>query len=373
MQPLRVGAVIPITDVRCGPEEEALVLEVLRSGMLAQGQMVERFEDRCREMAGTRHAVAVSSGTTALVVAVEALDLEPGDEVVTSPFTFVATLNAILESGATARFADIAADDFNLDPERLGDVMTPRTRVVMPVHLYGQAADMDPIVEIAAAHDTTIVEDAAQAHAATYGGRPVGGYGLASFSFYATKNLAAGEGGVVTTDDDELAHRIRLLRNQGMRARYQYVVPGHNFRLTDLAAAVAIPQFDRLPAVVEARRANATHYSEALDGIPGLALPTVKAGRGHVWHQYTVRLTDEARIDRDAFVAGLAERGVSTGVYYPRAVYDHDCFRQHPRVHVDDCPVAEAVARTVVSLPVHQHLATEQRGSVVDAVRALLT
>jgi perosamine synthetase len=369
----RRDELIPITDVRCGDEELDLVAEVLRSGMLAQGRVVEMFEALCREMTGAAHAVAVNSGTTALVVALEAIELEPGDEVVTSPFTFVATLNAILEAGAVARFADVRVEDFNLDPARLDGVVGERTRAIMPVHLYGQAADMDPIVAAAEACDAAVVEDAAQAHGATYHGRRVGTWGLAGFSFYATKNLQSGEGGVVTTDDGELADRIRILRNQGMRARYEYLVPGHNYRLTDLAAAVAVPQFARLDDIVESRRAHAATYAEQLAGIDGLVLPEVLDGRGHVWHQYTVRVTDEARHARDDVVAGLQERGIGAGVYYPRAVYDYDCYRDHPGVRVGDgCPVAESLGSTVMSLPVHQHLTDADVAAVVSAVTELL-
>lgn len=364
---------IPITVVRCEDEEVALVNEVLSSGMLAQGAMVERFEAACREMTGAAHAVAVNNGTTALVVALEALRLSPGDEVVTTPFTFVATLNSILEAGATARFADIADDDFNMDPARLDEVATDATRVVMPVHLYGQSADMDPIADTAARLGATVVEDAAQAHGATYGGRPVGTWGMATFSFYATKNLQCGEGGVVTTDDAELADRIRVLRNQGMRARYQYEVAGHNYRLSDLAAAVAVPQFARLDAIVDARSTTAAFYSEALADLDGLVTPEVKPSRRHVWHQYTVRVTSDAHASRDDLVAGLIDRGVGAGVYYPRAVYDYEPFLDHPLVDIGDgCPVAERVAQEVVSLPVHQHLSEADREAVVAAVRDVL-
>lgn len=363
---------IPITAVRTTAEEEAAVLDVVRSGMLAQGPVVERFEALCREMTGAEHAVAVNNGTTALVLALEVLDLRPGDEVVTSPFTFVATLNAILEAGATARFGDIAPDDFNLDPATVTPLVNDRTRVVMPVHLYGQAADLDAFGALAAAHGLTIVEDAAQAHGATIGGRPVGTAGLATFSFYATKNLYCGEGGVVTTNDAGWADRMRVLRNQGMRVRYQYEVPGHNYRLTDLAAAVAVPQFARAAALTEARARNAAYLNEHLAGIPGLVVPTVRPGRGAVWHQYTVRVTEEARLDRETFAKGLTERGIGNGFYYPRAVYDYECYREHPRVVIDACPVAERIAQEVVSLPVHQHLQPSELEQIVEAVRGLL-
>ena len=363
---------IPITAVRTTPEEEASVLEVVRSGMLAQGPVVERFEGLCREMTGAAHAVAVNNGTTALVLALEVLGLQPGDEVVTSPFTFVATLNAILEAGATARFGDIAEDDFNLDPTTVAPRLTDRTRVVMPVHLYGHAADLPAFGALADEHGLVVVEDGAQAHGATIDGVPVGTAGLATFSFYATKNLYCGEGGVITTNNAEWADRMRVLRNQGMRVRYQYEVPGHNYRLTDLAAAVAVPQFARIPALVGSRIGNAAYLNEHLAGIEGLVLPWARAGRGAVWHQYTVRVTNRARLDRETFAKGLTERGIGNGFYYPRAVYDYECYRSHPRVIIDDCPVAERIATEVVSLPVHQHLTRPELDQVIEAVRDLL-
>jgi perosamine synthetase len=364
---------IPITVVRCEPDEIELVGEVLRSGALVQGAMVERFEAASAEMAGSRHAVAVSSGTAALVLALEAIGVGPGDEVVTSPFTFAATLNAILERGATARFADIADDDFNLDPETLNEVVSPATKVILPVHLYGQPAEMDPIVAVAEVLGATVVEDAAQAHGAAYRGRPVGSWGVACFSFYATKNLQCGEGGVVTTDDAAVADRVRILRNQGMRARYEYVVAGHNQRLTDLAAAVAVPQFARLDDIVAARSANARYYADALSDLEGVVTPVARSDRRHVWHQYTIRVTEGAKLDRDDLVHHLSARGVGAGVYYPKAVYDYACYRSDPRVRVDGgCPVAERVATEVVSLPVHQHLTPTERDVVVDAVRSAL-
>jgi len=360
---------VPITTVRLGEEEEQLVLEVLRSGMLAQGPMVARLEALFCEMTGARHAVAVNNGTTALVAALQALDLAPGDEVITSPFTFVATLNAVLEAGATARFADIDLADFAVRPDAVEAVTGPRSRVVMPVHLYGQAAPMGPIAAHAAAAGLAIVEDAAQAHGATVEGRPVGGFGLACFSLYATKNITTGEGGVVTTDDDALADRLRLLRNQGMRARYQYEIAGHNYRMTDLQAAVGIPQLERMEGVVARRVANAGHLSEGLAGLPGLVTPAVLPGRTHVFHQYTVRVTADAPIDRDELIERLAADGVGSGIYYPRAVYDYECYRGHPQVVVGDTPAAEQAAREVLSLPVHPYLSEADVDRVVASVR----
>ena len=364
---------ISITVVQCGPEEEALVLQVLRSGMLAGGPMVERFEAACREMTGTAHAIAVNNGTTALAVALEVLDLDEADEVVTSPFTFVATINAIIQAGARVRFADINATDFAMSPAALEAVVGDHTRVVMPVHLYGQAADMAPLAATAARLGATIIEDAAQAHGATYHGAPVGGFGMATFSFYATKNLQCGEGGVVTTNDDQFADRLRLLRNHGMRARYQYEMPGHNYRMTDLNAAVAIPQFDRLADIITSRTANAQFYNSCFSGLAGVVTPSTAVGRGHAWHQYTLRITDEATRSRDDLVEQLQAHGIGAGVYYPRRVFDYDCFRNHPLVDIGDgCPVAAQVANQVVSLPVHQHLSSEQLQQVADTVASLL-
>jgi len=361
--------VIPISkvDVR---DAEPFVLEVLRSGSLAQGPVVERLERAFAEVVGVPHAIAVNNGTTALVAALQVLDLRPGDEVVTSPFTFVATLNAILEAGATARFADIREEDFAVDPAAVEAVVGDRTRVLMPVHLYGQTADMGPLGEIARSADLHLVEDAAQAHGATCGGQAAGSFGTGCFSFYATKNVTTGEGGMITTADDGVADRLRVLRNQGMRARYQYEMAGHNYRMTDLHAAVGLPQVARIAEVGDRRRRNAARLTAGLAGVPGVRLPAELPGRSHVWHQYTVLLPGSA--DRDRVVAALAASGVGSGVYYPRTVFDHDCYRDDPRVVAADVPVAESVARRCLSLPVHQHLTDDELDTVVDRFRAAM-
>ena len=363
---------IPITTVRFGLEEEELVLEVLRSGQLAQGAYVERFEREFAALHGVKHAVAVNNGTTALVVAMEALAIGAGDEVITSPFTFVATLNAILESGATARFADIGSD-FNIDVECVASAVTDRTRALMPVHLYGYMADMDPLMGVATAHGLHVIEDAAQAVGAEYKGKRAGSFGVGCFSLYATKNLSTGEGGVVTTNDDGIADRLRLLRNQGMRQRYQYEIPGHNYRLTNLAAAVGIPQLGRLEEINEVRQKNAAVLRNGLSGVAGLVPPPEPAvGRNHVYHQFTVRITDEAAVSRDEFIAALTERGIGCGIYYPRVVFDYDSYRNHPRVVLADVPNATLAANEVVSLPVHPHLSASDLEQIVSAVRQVL-
>ncbi|OZM73435.1 aminotransferase [Amycolatopsis antarctica] len=365
---------IPITvvDVR---DAESLVVEVLRSGAIAQGPMVKRFEETFAGVAGAKHAVAVNNGTTALVASLQALDLQPGDEVITSPFTFVATLNAILEAGATAKFVDIRRDDFAIDPDAVAAAITPRTKVLMPVHLYGQTADMGKLVPLAAEHNLAIVEDSAQAVGAAFDGKRAGSFGTGCFSLYATKNVTTAEGGVITTDDDDLADRLRVLRNQGMRARYQYEMAGHNYRMTDLHAAVGIPQLEKLDELTAARQRNAKRLSEGLAGTLGLDLPQVLPGRDHVWHQYTVLVGPHAFLSRDELAAALTEKGIGNGIYYPKIVFDYDCYSGHPLVpgaNVADFPVAAAAASQALSLPVHQHLTEEQVDTVINTVREVL-
>lgn len=362
---------IPITTVRFGAEEERQVLEVLRSGVIAQGPKVKELEERFAAMHGARHAVAVNNGTMALVAALETLHLQPGDEVVTSPFTFVATLNAILEAGATATFADITDADFNIDPASVASSITDKTKVLLPVHLYGQMADMDPLAQIAAEQGLRILEDSAQSHGASYNGKFAGSFGIGTFSLYATKNLTTGEGGLITTDDDETADNLRILRNQGMRARYAYEMAGHNYRLTDLQAALALPQLDRYAEIVAARKQNAARLIDELADVPGIVVPRELPGRSHVWHQFTVRVTEEARVGRDEFVDALTKTGIGTGIYYPRLLWDYDAYRDHPRVRRSELPVAARVVNEVLSLPVHNALSHEDLGTIIAAVKEI--
>lgn len=362
---------IPITvvDVR---ESEPLVLEVLRSGNIAQGPMVARLEREFAEAIGVKHCVAVNNGTTALVAALEVCDIQPGQEVITSPFTFVATLNAALEAGATVRFADILESDFCMDPTSASALVNNNTSVLMPVHLYGQSADMDGINRLVANHGLKLVEDAAQAHGATFNDRSVGTFGLGCFSLYATKNMTSGEGGLITTNDDVLADRLRVLRNQGMRERYKYEVIGHNYRLTDIHAAIAVPQVARMFEIADERKANAEKLSRSLSRLKAIRIPAELPGRSHVWHQYTVVLTEVSPVGRDEFVARMSEKGIATGAYYPKLAFDYDCFKHDDRVVLDDVPVASRIAANCVSLPVHQHLTGSDIARITDAIHEIL-
>jgi dTDP-4-amino-4,6-dideoxygalactose transaminase len=361
--------VIRVSQPHFGADVEALVLEVLRSGQVAQGPMVARLEVLGAAMAGTRHAVAVANGTVSLETAFEVLGLGPGDEVITTPFTFAATVNAALRTGATVRFADIAAD-FTLDPDAVAALAGERTAAIVPVHLYGLMADMPALMILADRHGASVVEDAAQAHGASLDGRPAGNFGIGSFSFYATKNVAAGEGGLLTTDDDDTAHRFRLLRNQGMVERYRYEAVGRNLRMTDLQAALAVPQLERLDKSNATRQANAARLTGLLGGHAGLDLPEVPKGREHVWHQYTVLLPEGS--DREQVLAHMRHVGVEAGVYYPRLAWDYPIYREHPQVVRDDTPKARSAAARCVSLPVHPRLTPEELEQVAAALLGAL-
>jgi perosamine synthetase len=361
---------IPVTRVRFSAEVEDLVLQVVRSGNVAQGPMVARLEQLFATVTGAQHAVAVNNGTTALVLALEALGIGPGDEVITTPFTFVATINAIIERGATVRFADIDPATFNIDPAAIADACSTATSCLLPVHLYGQAAEMREVVALAEKRQLALVEDAAQAVGATYSGQGVGSFGVGTFSLYATKNVTSAEGGIVTTNDELVADRMRILRNQGMRQRYVYEVPGHNYRLTDLAAALAIPQMEVLADTNARRVENARILSEGLSDLTGrIEVPVTAHGNGHVWHQYTIRVSDDSPVTRDQLAEELARRGIGTGAYYPKVCYDYDCYRDHPLIVQTRCVEAERAARQVLSLPVHPYLSAAELGIVIDSVR----
>jgi perosamine synthetase len=362
---------IHLAKVVVGAEEEAAVLSVLRSGHLAGGERVAELERSFARLHEAAHVIAVSNGTTALVAALRAHDIGPGDEVITSPLTFVATLNAILEVGAIVRFADVT-EDLTLDPGALAALVTPRTRAVMPVHLYGLPAAMGEILAFARGYGLAVIEDAAQAHGARVNGAPVGSRATATFSLYATKNITCGEGGLITTDDDEIAARLRLLRNHGMRARYDYAMPGSNYRLTDLQAAIACVQLGRLPAIQADRSRNAMLLSAGLAGLRGLVLPAAPPDRLHAWHQYTVQVTPEARPDRDQLAKCLDAAGIDAVAYYPKLVHDYPCYRGHPQVAADETPRASLAAQQVLSLPVHPALTGADISRIVSCVRESL-
>jgi dTDP-4-amino-4,6-dideoxygalactose transaminase len=353
---------IPIARPLVGQAEKDAVLAVLDSGMLAQGPRVREFEERFAAYCGTSHAVATSSGTTALQVALLALGIGPGDEVITSPFTFIASGNSILYTGARPVFVDIDPRTYNLNPDRLDAALTPRTRAIMPVHLYGLPAAMAPIMAFAERHGLAVVEDACQAHGAAIGERRAGSFGTGCFSFYGTKNMTTGEGGMITTNDAALAERCRVLRHHGARRQYEHDVLGYNARMTDLQAAIGLVQLGRLDEFNARRIANAAFLSAHLRGV---ATPTVPDGMRHVFHQYTVRVPGGGR---DALLAALKEAGIGSGVYYPIPLHQQPLYRELG--YRDVLPEAERAAAETLSLPVHPGLSPADLETIVAAVNA---
>lgn len=361
---------IRIASPVIGDEEVEAATTVLRSGLLAQGREVAALETQFGRVAGTAHAVAVSSGTAALHTALVATGIGPGDQVITSPFTFIATANAVKMCGAGVRFADIDPVSFCLDAAAVEGSLTPATKAILAVGLYGQPYDWAGISAVARRHGLLVIEDAAQSVGATFDGRPSGSLGdVACFSLYATKNIMCGEGGVITTDDADIDRRARLLRQHGMRGRYDYEGLGYNYRLTDLAASVANAQLSRLGSIIARRQRNAATLSSLLAGIPGLVLPTVAPGRTHVWHQYTVRITDDCAITREQLSDALQHAQVDAFVYYPSTLHHvpHLADEAHP---AGSLPKAERACREVLSLPVHASLTDADVAYVADAVRS---
>jgi len=285
---------IPVARPLVGEEEKEAVLAVLESGQLAQGSRTEAFEQAFATYIGTKHAIAVNSGTAALIVALQAHGVGPGDEVITSPFSFIATATSILACGARPVFADIDPFDLNLDPATVEAAITPRTKAVMPVHIFGHPARITEIADLCAARGLSLVEDAAQAHGAEHQGRRVGGFGSGCFSFYPTKNMTTGEGGIITTGDDEVARMCRVIRNHGQERRYHHEYLGLNWRMTDLAAAIGNVQLGHLEEWNEARIRNAGALSNRIRTLElpagAVRLPEVRPGDRHVFHQFTIRL-----------------------------------------------------------------------------------
>lgn len=364
---------IPISKPYIGQEEKQAVFEVLESGMLVQGPRVEKLERRFAELCNVKHAIATSSGTTALHIALLAHGIGPGDEVITTPFTFIASVNSIIYTGATPVFVDIMACCFNIDPVEIEKAITPKTKAIIPVHLYGYPAQMDAIKSLARKYDLAVIEDAAQAVGATYGGQVVGSFGTGCFSLYATKNVMSVEGGMVTTNDDAIAKRCKLLRAHGSERRYYHDVLGYNFRMTDLHAAIGLAQMDRLEAFTARRRANAAFLNAHIRN-PRVITPqsTCQSPDGckgnHVWHQYTIRITDGSR---DEAVKKLNASGVGTGVFYPVPAHQQQHLRDMGLSPAYALPVTEQMAREVISLPVHPSLSESDLDCIANAVNAL--
>ncbi len=345
-------------------EEIEAVTEVLKSGILAQGSKVEQFQNEFAEYVEAKYGIATSSGTTALHTALVAAGVGKGDEVITTPFTFAATSNSILYSDAKPIYADINPKTFNLDPEKIEEKITDKTKAIMPVHLYGQPADMDPILEIAEKHDLIVIEDAAQAHGSTYKNKKIGSIGdLGCFSFYPTKNMTTGEGGMVTTNDEELEEKSSMVRAHGESKRYEQSLLGYNYRMTDIAASIGLVQLKHIDEFNTKRNENAEYLSEGLEDVKGITTPIVDDNVTHVFHQYTIRVSK----DRDKFRQFLTDNQIGTGVHYPIVLYNQPYYQKLGIT--GDCPEAELAANQVISLPVHPSLTTEELDTVIETVK----
>lgn len=372
--PNPVPITIPIAKPQIGAEEQAAVMQVLGSGQLAQGAQVAQFEERFGAWVGAPLAVAVNSGTAALHLALLAHGIGPGDEVITSSFSFIASANAVLYTGATPVFADIEPDTFTLSPESIEAAITPRTRAIVVVHLFGQICDMEPIAAIARRYGLAIIEDACQSHGARLNGRPVGAWGAACYSFYPTKNMTTGEGGMVTTADPAIAEKVRLLREHGMRRRYVHEIVGFNMRMTNVHAAIGLAQLQKVEAWTQQRRRNAALLDAGLGALPGVITPHVRPGAEHVYHQYTLRVADGAA--RDHLIGALTAHGVGHGIYYPTPIHQQQAFVQLiadgtlPAAGRPPLPHTEAAALQVLSLPVHPGLSAADLETIIAAVRA---
>ena len=383
---------IPIANPEITEEDKQAVLKVMESGMLASGPEVKKFEEEFADFIGADYGIATTSGTTALDTAVKASGLKAGDKVITTPFTFIASCNSLLFNSVEPVFADIDLTTFNLDPESVREILEkdPEIRGILPVHLFGQPADMTGIMELADEYELIVIEDAAQAHGAAHSGQRAGSFGKAGiFSFYPTKNMTTGEGGMLVTSDAEIARRSRKIINHGRAGHYQHDVLGHNFRPTDLAAALGRRQLGRLEDYNARRRENARYLTERLQGLDWLEVPEERPENHHVYHQYTISLrplslTDhEKALDKKELTGYFAEvkkyrkelreflkeKGVGSGIYYPLPAHKQPLYSRRGYDNCS-CPRAEVAAAQVLSLPVHPSLSIQDLEQIAEAVIA---
>ena len=352
---------IPAAKPLIGDEELEAVTRVLSSGILAQGPEVETFESEFSCFVNGRSNVAVNSGTSGLHLALIAAGIKDGDEVIVPSFTFAATANSVKLVGGIPVFVDIDERTFNLDAEAVEAAITNRTRAIQPVHLYGQPAAMDKIMDIANRHNLLVLEDAAQAHLAKFNDQYVGTFGIAAtFSFYPTKNMTSGEGGMISCANTEIDRRCRLLRNQGMEKRYQNEIIGFNMRMTDLHAAIGRAQLRKIDKWTKIRQSNAKFFDENLLNVK---TPYKLDGAEHVYHQYTIRIVGD---NRDKFAEEMAKRGVGSGVYYPTPVH------KLPSFNLDlDLPKTDLACKEVLSIPVHPALSQVELEKIVEVINSI--
>lgn len=355
---------IPIANPEISEAARNAVDDVLQSGMIADGEVVRAFEKEFAEYVGTDHAVATANGTAALHVMLEAAGIGEGDAVITTPFSFIASANAIVHAGAEPVFGDIDSETYNLDPATVRPILEARDDVagILPVHLYGLPADMGALRELASAFDVWLFEDAAQAHGATYDGEMAGSIGDAgAFSFYPTKNMTTGEGGMVVTDDDDVADRVRKLIDHGRIDRYHHDIVGYNYRMTNLQAAIGREQLTRLPAWLETRRANAAGLSDHLQENYSVTPQSVPDGRRHAFHQYTIRTNVRGRV-----IDELDNAEIGYGIYYPETIPGQRAYGHH-----QESPAAERLTEEVISIPIHPRLSDADIERIAGAIASV--
>ena len=355
---------IPIAKPIIGDEEIEEVIKVLKSGFIAQGPKVTEFEKEFAKYIGAKYGVATNSGTAALHIALLACGIKKGDEVITTPFSFAATGNSILYTGAKPVFVDIDPETFNIDPEKIEISINEKTKAIMPVHLYGQAAEMDKINDIAKKHDLFVIEDSAQAHGSQYKDKKAGNLGdMGCFSFYPTKNMTTSEGGIITTNNKELAEKSRIFRAHGETKRYEHSVLGYNFRMTDISAAIGLAQLEKIDEFTKKRIANAKYLTKELKDIRGITTPKVLDGVKHVYHQYTIKVDG----NRDELVKFLNDNGIGTGIHYPIPIYKQELYLNLG--YNDRLKETEKAANVVISLPIHPSLSKDDLATIVKVLK----
>lgn len=367
---------IPFVDLKAQyrslqPEMDEAIHSVLERTAYIMGPEVDAFESAFADYLGVKHAIGVGSGTDALRLALEGLGIGPGDEVITVPDTYIATCEAITHVGADIRLVEVDAQTYNMDPAQLESAITERTRAIMPVHLYGQPADMAPILQIAQRHNLYVIEDAAQAHGARYHGQKTGTFGdLACFSFYPGKNLGAyGDAGAVVTNDDAVAERIKMLRNHGQQVKYEHLVVGYCHRLDNIQAAVLGVKLPHIDQWNQDRRSRAAIYDEMLQSVPNIVTPHVAPQSEHVYHLYIIRVTDGRR---DALQQYLQEHDIATGLHYPIPVHLQQAYASMGH-QVGDFPLSEQLASQGLSLPIFPEMTDEQAQYVAEHIRKFMS
>ncbi|KKQ18777.1 MAG: putative pyridoxal phosphate-dependent enzyme [Berkelbacteria bacterium GW2011_GWA1_36_9] len=360
---------VNIASPQIGKEEIKAVTDVMKSGMLAQGPKVKEFEEKFAKFIGTKYAVATSSGTTALEVALRAHGIGTDDEVITTSFTFIASANSILYTGARPVFTDINETTFNLDPEKIEKAITKKTKAILPVHLYGQACDMTKIMAIARKHKLIVIEDACQSHGAEYRNKKVGSFGTSAFSLYPTKNMTTGEGGMITTNSKEIYDQANLIRAHGSKIKYYHDILGYNYRMTDIEGAIGIEQLKKLNKFNSLRIKNAKFLNKNLGKIAGIIVPEEAMGAKHVYHQYTIRVIGDFGGSRDNVLKKLTEAGIGTAVFYPLPLNEQKVYQDLG--YKSNTPIAKKVSEEVLSLPVHPELKTSDLNYIVKAFQKM--